>query len=42
MGAVSAHCHIEQILPQFVDEVMPSEQAVGLGLEQVLLSTHQY
>ena len=36
-GAVSVICYIDQILLLFVEQVMPSQPGLGLGLEQVLL-----
>ena len=42
MGAVSVICYIDQILLLFVEQVMPSQPGLGLGLEQVLLPTHQH
>ena len=42
VGAVSVICYIDQILLLFVEQVMPSQPGLGLGLEQVLLPTHQH
>ena len=42
-GAVSAPSHIYQLpLPQFVGQVMLSQQSLELVMEQVLLCSHQH
>ena len=42
MEVVSVPYGMDQLPPQFVDQVIPSELDLGLGLEQVLLPTHQH
>ena len=42
MGTVSVPCHTGQLHPLFVDLAMPLELGQGLGLQQVLLPTHQH
>ena len=42
VGAVSVSWYIDPLPPLFVDKVTPSQLGLGLGLEQVLLPSHQH
>ena len=42
VGAVSVLLYTDQHPPPFADHVMALQLDLGLGLEQVLLSSHQH